>query len=246
MSTNRLPVPGVQPGVYRHFEGGVYTVTNTARLESSPDRVYVNYRGEDGRYWIRPLEDFTDYTMNNHGVLVRRFERLDAEEALNEGPSIMQRLWDEAHRTGQALEASQIPILFQKLHPAAKMPTHGQQGDAGVDFYALGVHTVPARSRVRIPTGIALAIPAGHYGHMQSRSGLSLKHGIEVGAGTIDSGYRGEVSILLYNHSDTDYIVQHEDRISQMVVDTFRRQIYEEVPVLPDSDRTDGWGSTGR
>lgn len=245
MTTNQ---PEVTPGIYRHYKGGTCTVLNLTRLATSPEQVFVHYRVSDGTHWIRTLNDFADYDLDDAGRLVRKFERLediDKTDLTASRDSMMPLLWEETNRQGLSLEALPVPVLFQKLHPAALVPAHGQAGDAGADFYALGNHRIPARGRQKIPTGIAVAIPAGHYGHMQSRSGLSLRAGIEVGAGTIDSGYRGEISILLYNHGDQEYYVQNGDRIAQMVIDTFRRQKYEEVAVLPSSERTSGWGSSG-
>ena len=125
-------------------------------------------------------------------------------------------------------------------------PSYAYPGDAGADLYAAADSVIPARGKMLVSTGIRLALPEGHVGLIWPRSGMAVKHGIDCGAGVIDSQYRGEVKVLLFNHSDGEHFIQKGDRIAQLLV-----QKVETVEFLPvdDLDATDrsgnGFGSTG-
>lgn len=106
---------------------------------------------------------------------------------------------------------------------------------------------LPARSRIAINTTVNLAIPPGHVGLAWTRSGMSKKHGIEVGAGCIDASYRGDIQIVLYNHSDINYVVRHGDKVAQLLTVPVNLYPYIEVDQLNSTSRgTAGFGSTGR
>ena len=98
-----------------------------------------------------------------------------------------------------------------------------------------------------VGTGIALSLPVGVYGRVASRSGLSLKHGLEVGGGVIDRDYTGEVKVIVYNHGDCDYTVRVGDRVAQLVLERCAHFVVTEVDELcVASERADsGFGSTG-
>ncbi len=121
--------------------------------------------------------------------------------------------------------------------------------DAGLDIFTYENTVIPARSSVILSTGLYLAIPYGMVGIIKSRSGLSVKHKIEVGAGVLDASYRGEVMVHLYNHSDVDYHVNSGDKIAQLI--TFKVELgrYENVESRGELDTTErgekGFGSTG-
>jgi dUTP pyrophosphatase len=118
--------------------------------------------------------------------------------------------------------------------------------DAGLDIAALEDTTIPARGRAMVSTGVTLAVPEGSVGLLWSRSGMSAKHGIECGAGCIDSTYRGEVKVVLYNHTDEDYQVKRGDRIAQLLTIPIDPDPYERVAELSETKRgTGGFGSTG-
>jgi len=102
----------------------------------------------------------------------------------------------------------------KKLDPNAKLPVLGSVNAAGYDLHASAEAVVPGRGKVLVATGLAFAIPVGNYGRIAPRSGLAAKHSIDVGAGVIDADYRGEVRILLFNHSDTDFAIKEGDRIA--------------------------------
>ena len=107
------------------------------------------------------------------------------------------------------------PILkVKKLDPNAKLPVRGSAQAAGYDLHANHDSVIPARGKAIIKTGLAMAIPEGNYGRIAPRSGLAAKHMIDVGAGVIDSDYRGEIGVVLFNLSEKDFEVKTYDRIA--------------------------------
>ena len=122
--------------------------------------------------------------------------------------------------------------------------------DAGLDIMSAERVTILPLSSVVISTGLFLEIPFGHVGLIWSRSGLSCNHDIEVGAGCIDSNFRGEVKVHLYNHSDVSYFVNAGDRIAQLLTMPVNLNCYEEVENLDELSDTDrgenAFGSTGK
>ncbi len=125
-------------------------------------------------------------------------------------------------------------------------PSYAYPGDAGADLCSAADTVIPARGKMLVATGIRIALPEGHVGLIWPRSGMAVKHGIDCGAGVIDSQYRGEVKVLLFNHSDGEHFIKKGDRIAQLLI-----QKVETVEFLPvdDLDATDrsgnGFGSTG-
>jgi dUTP pyrophosphatase len=141
-----------------------------------------------------------------------------------------------------------IPI--RRLDPELPLPAPQRAGDAGLDLYAReSVVLAPAGGRAAVPTGIAVAIPAGFAGFVQPRSGLALRHGVTClnTPGLIDAGYRDEIRVLLVNTDPTmPFTVERGDRIAQLVVQQIAAVEWDEVAELDDSDRgLGGWGSTG-
>ena len=105
---------------------------------------------------------------------------------------------------------------------------------------------VPARGRAMLKTDIAIAVPSGTYGRVASRSGLALKHGLDVGAGVIDEDYRGNVGVILFNHTDVDFIVAAGDRVAQLILEKIVTPDVEVVEDLSETARGGGgFGSTG-
>jgi dUTP pyrophosphatase len=147
-----------------------------------------------------------------------------------------------------------IPILeVRRLDSHAKIPTKGSDYAAGYDLYALNDVTIPAKGKRIVKTGVAMRIPRiqfpyAVYGSIRSRSGLSVKHGIEVGAGVIDCDYSDEVRVILHNHGEGVYFVEAGDRIAQLVLEVHLLTDVKEVKELSDIDtnRTGGFGSTGK
>lgn len=139
-----------------------------------------------------------------------------------------------------------VPVLI--VSEPELMPVYAQPGDAGCDLRASESTVVPARSRVLVKTGVSIALPEGYVGLVHPRSGLAAKHGITVlnTPGTVDSGYRGEIMVTLYNSSDTDFPVARLDRIAQLVIQQYSQAKFVSVDKLPESHRGEtGFGSTG-
>ena len=137
------------------------------------------------------------------------------------------------------------------LRDGAKLPTYGTAGAAGADLYACidAPMTVRPGETVFIPTGIALEVPQGCAGLVYARSGLACKRGLAPAnkVGVVDSDYRGELRVALYNESDTDYVIHDGDRIAQLVLLPFLPMEFEEADELPETVRGEGgFGSTGR
>lgn len=134
------------------------------------------------------------------------------------------------------------------MHPLAIVPIPCYECSAGYDISAIQSDIIPRRGRALLRTGFSLEIPKGFYGRLASRSGLSVRYGIEVGAGVIDSDYRGEIKVLLYNHSDENFAVNRGDRICQIILEriatdiTFVEVLDETVSQTNRGDR--GFGSS--
>ncbi|KAK7205620.1 Deoxyuridine 5'-triphosphate nucleotidohydrolase [Myxozyma melibiosi] len=149
-------------------------------------------------------------------------------------------------KTDDDIIADAPPMLVKFLGPKAKMPTRGSEHAAGYDLYTTETATIPAHGRVMVATDIAIALPVGTYGRVAPRSGLATKHGIQTGAGVIDCDYRGPLKILLFNHSDVDFVVNEGDRVAQMVVERIMMPETKLVDELPETVRGEGgFGSTG-
>ena len=130
---------------------------------------------------------------------------------------------------------------------AGSIPKYAHVGDAGADLTASEKTVIPARNRSLIETGIRLEIPEGHVGLIWPRSGLAVKKGIDCGAGVIDSHYRGEIKVLLFNHSDNEFQIEPGDRIAQILIQKVERVQF--IPVNKSSKTArgeGGFGSTGK
>ena len=105
---------------------------------------------------------------------------------------------------------------------------------------------IPPRSNKLIGTGVRVKLPEDHVGLIWPRSGLAVKHAIDTGAGVVDSGYRGEIKVLLFNHSDEEFHIQPGDRIAQILIQKVTQVEFLQVENLEESVRGDnGFGSTG-
>jgi dUTP pyrophosphatase len=139
-------------------------------------------------------------------------------------------------------------VLIQRLDEGLPLPTRARPGDAGVDLYAAAPMTLAPGERATVGTGVAVAIPAGHAGLVTPRSGLAQRHGLGIvnAPGVVDSGYRGEIRVILVNHGDEPVSLARGDRIAQLVVVPVAAADLVEVAELPDSERGEGgFGSTG-
>ena len=135
--------------------------------------------------------------------------------------------------------------LNVKLDKIAHIPTRAHFSDAGLDLYSPFPVSIAAHSFVSIDTGVHVDIPEGYVGLITSRSSLMLK-GLTT-RGTIDAGFHGPIRVVLFNHSDTPYIVHTDDRIAQLVILPIITPHVSIVGAFPESDReNDGFGSSGR
>ena len=143
-----------------------------------------------------------------------------------------------------------LPVAVQRLDPDLPLPATAHNGDAGVDLYARENATIPAKGgRILMPTGLAIAIPMGFAGFVVPRSGLALKHGITLvnTPGIIDSGYRGELKVVMINTDPTvDYLVTRGDRIAQLLIQRIETIDWKVMDDLDGEDRGGGFGHSGR
>lgn len=142
-----------------------------------------------------------------------------------------------------------VDVLVTRLDPAAVLPAYAMPGDAGADLCTTVDITLVPGQRAIVPTGIAIALPAGYAAFVHPRSGLAARTGLSIvnAPGTVDAGYRGEVGVLLVNtDAVTDVVLHRGDRIAQLVVQRVERAGFVEVSELPGSVRSaGGYGSTG-
>ncbi|CAJ0590227.1 unnamed protein product [Cylicocyclus nassatus] len=140
-----------------------------------------------------------------------------------------------------------LTIRFVKLNPDAQTPAYGSLAAAGADLHSAEDCTVPAHGKMCVSTGLQVELPFGYYGRVAPRSGLAAKNFIDVGAGVVDSDYRGELKVLLFNFGSTDFQVKKGDRIAQLICERIAHCIFEECQSLTDTTRgAGGFGSTGK
>lgn len=138
-----------------------------------------------------------------------------------------------------------LRILWKRLHCYASQPTRANTTDAGSDLYSCEDRVIAPGDQAMVSTGVALQIPDGWYGQIQSRSGLCAKHELSTRAGVIDSGYRGEIKVLIRNEGFEYYTIGRGDKIAQMVFHEVPDVVFTEVNELDDADRGErGFGSS--
>ena len=144
-----------------------------------------------------------------------------------------------------------VKVLVKKLNSLAKLPSYKTDGASGMDLMACiekPISLEPGKSCL-IPTGLSVAFSEKYEIQIRPRSGLAAKNNISVlnTPGTIDSDYRGELKIILFNHSNENFIVNNNDRVAQMVLTPIIKMELEETKELPESIRgKEGFGSTGK
>lgn len=141
-------------------------------------------------------------------------------------------------------------VKVKKLSENAKLPTYGSEFSAGADLYAATDDSIviPSGETAFIGTGIAVEIPSGYVGLVYARSGLACKKGLAPAnkVGVIDSDYRGEIKVAIFNHSKEDKTIEAGERVAQLIVAPFLKCEYEEADELSSTSRGDGgFGSTG-
>jgi len=141
-----------------------------------------------------------------------------------------------------------VDLAAVRLDRELPLPAYARPGDAGLDLRASESLKLEPGERRLVPTGLAIAIPEGHAGLVLPRSGLAMQKGVTVlnAPGLIDSGYRGELKVLLINHGPAVVAIERGERIAQLVIQAVARAKLVEVERLPDSARGEGgFGSTG-
>ncbi len=144
-----------------------------------------------------------------------------------------------------------VKVLLKKLDPSVELPSYKTDGASGIDLMAFikkPINLKPYTSCL-IPTGISLAFSDEFEIQIRPRSGLAAKNNISVlnTPGTIDSDYRGEIKVILFNHGSNDFLISNKDRIAQMVLTPVIKMNLEETDDLPNTVRgEDGFGSTGK
>lgn len=154
------------------------------------------------------------------------------------------------------IELAQFVLRVKKLTPTAITPTRATENAAAYDLYADDSGRIPPFARIAIPTGISIAIPTVPfpsmpdlrvYGSIRSRSGLTIRNGLNVGAGVVDADYRGPVTVIIFNHTYTPYDYKRGDRIAQLILETHITPPVEVVTELSETARGEnGFGSTGK
>ena len=144
-----------------------------------------------------------------------------------------------------------VKVLIKKLDPAVKIPNYKTKGASGMDLMAFikePIKLAPQNSCL-VPTGLSVAFSDEYEIQIRPRSGLAAKNNISVlnTPGTIDSDYRGEIKIILFNHGNSDFVIKNKDRVAQMILTPVQKMELEEVENLPDTLRgKGGFGSTGK
>ena len=139
-------------------------------------------------------------------------------------------------------------LRFKRIHPEAVMPAYAHASDAGMDVRSVADLVIPPGGRALVPTGLVAIIPPMYEIQVRPRSGLALKHGVTVlnTPGTIDSGYRGEIGVILANFGDKDFSVAKGDKVAQLVFAPVVQPEIEETDTIDETDRgAGGFGSTG-
>ena len=143
------------------------------------------------------------------------------------------------------------PLLISKCDPRAIIPSRGSDNSAGLDLYACHTFTVTSMKRALIRTGLIIhSMPPFTYGRIAPRSGLALKHGVDILAGVIDNDYRGEIGVLLINFGYDDYTITTGDRIAQLIIENYspcrvQELTPEQIKAFETQRGSGGFGSTG-
>jgi len=138
-----------------------------------------------------------------------------------------------------------MEIKVKRIHPEAKLPVYGHPGDAGLDLFSVADRDLAPGDVFAVPTGVQVAVPAGHVGLVWDKSGISLKS-VHRLAGVIDAGYRGEVQVVLINLGAAPFAVRKGMKIAQLLVQPVAAVTVVEADSLDDTSRGEGgFGSTG-
>lgn len=142
-----------------------------------------------------------------------------------------------------------MSLIVKKLTPHALLPSRATEGSAGFDIYSAEGYVLTPGHRVVVSTGIQVKFPEGTYGRVAPRSGIAIRHGVDVGAGVVDPDYEGELKVVLFNHDPKNtFIIRPGYRIAQLIVENYNKLDVLEVDHIDSyggTRGTQGFGSTG-
>jgi dUTP pyrophosphatase len=154
---------------------------------------------------------------------------------------------DPSTITEEQQTTTESMLRVKKLTEAAILPFRATPKSAGYDLSSAYDCVVPARGKALVKTDLAIAIPEGTYGRIAPRSSLAWKNHIDTGAGVIDADYRGNIGVVLFNHSNEDFAIKRGDRIAQLILERIVTPEVQEVDNLDDTERgAGGFGSTNK
>ena len=140
----------------------------------------------------------------------------------------------------------QMSLKIKKLDKHVNLPKMSTTQSAGYDLESSEHVVIMPGRRAAVSTGLAIQMPEGVYGRIAPRSGLAVKHGLQVGAGVVDRDYTGEIKVVLFNHDKKPFVIKPEYRIAQLILERHETLPVEEVDDISDTDRGEGgFGSTG-
>ena len=144
-----------------------------------------------------------------------------------------------------------VKVLIKRLSPEVNLPSYKTSGASGMDIMAFikSSITIKPKTSCLVPTGLSMAFSEDFEIQIRPRSGLAAKNNISVlnTPGTIDSDYRGEIKVIIYNHGDKDFVINNNDRIAQMILTPVIKMELQEIDELPETIRGEGgFGSTGK
>jgi dUTP pyrophosphatase len=140
-----------------------------------------------------------------------------------------------------------ITLKIQRLSADVPVPGYAYEGDAAFDLYSREDVTLQQGERAAVPTGLAMAIPDGYVGLVWDKSGLAIKRGLKTLGGVVDSGYRGEVLVGMFNTGKEPYTFKKGEKVAQMIIQRKEVVQIEEVDELDDTQRSNkGFGSSGK
>ncbi|KAH9758673.1 Deoxyuridine 5'-triphosphate nucleotidohydrolase [Citrus sinensis] len=215
---------------------GIFRATNWGRLEIAGFPIYK-----------RSLEIASSQNPIRHQSLKLVFKMAPAVQQ-NGSPEVKEPSpkIPKLHQNGVENDNIGSLLRVKKLSEKAVLPKRGSPLAAGYDLSSAAETKVPARGKALVPTDLSIAIPEGTYARIAPRSGLAWKHSMDVGAGVIDADYRGPVGVILFNHSDVDFVVKVGDRIAQLIIEKIVTPDVLEVENLDSTVRGEGgFGSTG-
>ncbi|AER41439.1 dUTPase [Epinotia aporema granulovirus] len=188
------------------------------------------------------MDAYTNTENSNAGPMRRartsKVATISMQEAIEEQQQLIKTLQETNKKTTQ--------LQFFRITENAFAPTKGSDRAAGFDLKSGYDTVIPKHGKGLVMTDLRVQLPVGCYGRIAPRSGLAVKHFIDVGAGVIDEDYRGNVGVVLFNHSDTDFVVNKGDRIAQLICEQIFYPTLVEVTSTTDTNRGEGgFGSTG-